>query len=273
MIKTFKKVPNELIIGIILVVCLIFVAIFAPAIASFEPTDLTDHVLHPPSSTYLFGTDGIGRDVFSRVVYGTRSSLLVGITAASISMLIGSLVGSIAGYFGSRLDTVITELLNVFSMVPSLFLIILVVSVFGSSIRNVTLVIGLTSWAGTARIMRAQTKSIKERTFVKAARLIGESDGQIIISHIIPHGISPVLVNAATSVSGAIMSEASLSFIGLGDPDVVSWGQIIASGQKYILNSGWIMFFPGLAIAVTLFAFHMIAEGTNKLLRAEGART
>jgi len=271
--KKFNKVPNELIFGLVVVALLFLLAIFAPKIAPYDPDALLDDTLHPPSRKYFFGTDGIGRDIFSRTVYGTRTSLFVGITAAFISMVIGTVVGSLSGYFGGRLDRVIYEILNVFSMVPSLFLIILVISVFGSNIRNVVFVIGLTSWSGTARIMRAQSKAIKERTFIKAAKLAGKSDLKIITDHIIPHGISPVLSNAAMSVSGAILSEASLSFIGLGDPSAISWGQLINNGRQYVFAGWWVMTFAGLAIAITVFAFHMIGAGVNKMLNPANVRS
>lgn len=264
--KRFKNIPAELIFGIAIVILLFIIAIFAGKIAFYDPDALLDDILNPPSAAYPFGTDGIGRDVFSRTVYGTRTSLFVGITAAFISMVIGTIIGSISGYFGGRLDRVIYEILNVFSMVPTLFLIILVIAVFGSNIRNVVFVIGLTSWSGTARIMRAQSKAIKERTFVKASKVQGKSDVAIIIDHIIPHGISPVLSNAAMSVSSAILSEASLSFIGLGDPSAISWGQLINSGRKYVFSGWWVMTFAGIAIAITVFAFHMIGAGVNKML-------
>lgn len=271
--KQVKKIPKELIFGLVVVGMLFLVAILAPYIAPYDPDALLDDTLSPPSAQYFFGTDGLGRDIFSRVVYGTRTSLFVGITAALISMFIGTLVGSLAGYFGARLDRIIYEILNVFSMVPSLFLIILVISVFGSNIRNVVFVIGLTSWSGTARIMRAQTKAIKERTFVKAAQVVGKSDIRIILDHILPHGLSPVLSNAAMSVSGAILSEASLSFIGLGDPSAISWGQLINNGRQYVFAGWWVMTFAGLAIAITVFAFHMIGSGTNKLLNPVKSRS
>lgn len=271
--KKFKKVPNELIFGLVVVALLFLLAIFAPKIAPYDPDALLDDTLHPPSRKYFFGTDGIGRDIFSRTVYGTRTSLFVGITAAFISMVIGTVVGSLSGYFGGRLDRIIYEILNVFSMVPSLFLIILVISVFGSNIRNVVFVIGLTSWSGTARIMRGQSKAIKERTFIKAAKLAGKSDLKIINDHIIPHGISPVLSNAAMSVSGAILSEASLSFIGLGDPSAISWGQLINNGRQYVFAGWWVMTFAGLAIAITVFAFHMIGAGVNKMLNPANVRS
>lgn len=271
--KRFKNVPKELSFGLIIVGLLFLIAIFAKQIAPYDPKALLDDTLHPPSMKYPFGTDGLGRDIFSRTIYGTRTSLFVGITAAFISMVIGTIVGSLAGYFGGRLDRVIYEILNVFSMVPSLFLIILVIAVFGSNIRNVVFVIGLTSWSGTARIMRAQTKSIKERAFIKSAKVQGKSDLKIIKDHIIPHGISPVLSNAAMSVSGAILSEASLSFIGLGDPSAISWGQLINNGRQYVFAGWWVMTFAGLAIAITVFAFHMIGAGVNKMLNPNKVRS
>ncbi|MDY6066014.1 MAG: ABC transporter permease [Finegoldia sp.] len=266
MIKDKKKIPIELKIGTALVLGLLIVALLAPYITAYPPEQLLPDLLSPPSKAYPFGTDGIGRDVFSMVVYGTRTSLFIGIVTALLSMLIGVAVGSISGFYGGKIDIIISEILNIFSMVPSLFLIILVISVFGSSIRNVVLVIGLTSWPGTARIMRAQTMALKERTFVKAYRVLGQSNANIIFKHLIPHGLSPVLVNLAISVSNAILSESSLAFLGLGDPNVISWGQIINIGKKYILSGWWIMLFPGLAIGITVYAFHLIAEGMDKYL-------
>lgn len=266
MMKKIKKVPFEFKLGLSLIIILVLIAVFSDQIISYSPKKLNDDILHPPSASYYFGTDGIGRDVFSMIITGTKTSLYVGLTAALISMLIGTIVGAIAGYFGGWIDRIIYEILNVFSMVPTLFLIIMVISAFGSSLRNTVIVIGLTSWTGTARLMRGQTKSLKERTFIKAARVSGESDFAILFNHIIPHGISPILVNAALSVSNAILYEASLAFIGLGDPNVISWGQLINNGRTYILSGWWVITFPGLAIVIIVIGFHLLAEGLNKMI-------
>ena len=263
--KRYNLSP-ELKIGFLLLAILIFLAVFGPQIAPYRPGTFTDDLLHPPSRQYLFGTDGLGRDVYSLVLYGTRTSLRIGILAASISMLIGTTIGALSGYYGGVLDKIVSELINIFLMLPTLFLIIMVVAIFGSSIDNVIIVIGVTSWMGTARLMRAQTISLKERTFVRAARVIGEGDFMILIRHIIPNGIFPVLANVTMSISSAILYEASLSFIGLGDPTVVSWGQIIYNGRNYMSSGWWVATCAGLGIVITVFAFHLISEGINRLL-------
>lgn len=256
-----RTIPKPLRNGLILLAIITFIAVLGPSLAPFALDDFNDDMLHPPSSTYLFGTDGIGRDVLSMVLYGARTSLLVGIIAAMISVLIGITLGAISGYYGGFLDRVLNELIHIFLMLPTFFLIIMVIALFGSSIWNVTIVIGLTSWMGTAKIMNAQVKTLKERTYVKAARVIGESDGAILWKYIVPHGIFPVLANVSMSISSAILYEASLSFLGLGDPQMMSWGQIIYIGKQYMGRGWWVATFAGLAIVLTMFSFHQIGEG------------
>lgn len=266
--EKLKKVGKikELKLGLFLLSILILISVFAPKIATHDPKTLNDHVLHPPSKAYYLGTDGLGRDVFSMVVLGARTSLKVGLTAAILSSVIGTLVGAISGYFGGNIDKIISEIINIFLMVPSFFLIIIVVSIYGSSLFNTIVVIGLTSWTGTARLMRAQTISLKERTFIKSAKTIGESDFSIIFKHIIPNGIYPIIADSTLAISSAILMEASLSFLGLGDPNVVSWGKLIAHGKGYLTKGWWITTFAGLCIVFTVLSFHLIAEGINKLM-------
>jgi peptide/nickel transport system permease protein len=270
--KSFQSVLNkinpikELKVGIILLIILILVAIFAPLIATHDPYVLNDDVTAEPSSQYLFGTDGLGRDVFSMVVYGSRTSLKVGIIAAAISSIIGTLIGGIAGYMGGKVDKVISEIINMFLMLPTFFLILIIVAIYGSSLTNVIVVIGLTSWTGTARLMRAQAISLRERTFIKSAKTIGESNMRILFKHIIPNGIFPIIADSTMAVSSAILSEAGLSFLGLGDPNVVSWGQIISHGKGYLPHSWWICTFSGLAIVFTVLSFYLIGEGMNRIL-------
>lgn len=266
--EIFKKIKtiNELKIGLVLLGILITISIFAPKIATHDPRSLNDDLLHPPSREYILGTDGLGRDVFSMVVLGARTSLKVGLTAAILASLIGTFVGAISGYFGGSIDKVISEIINIFLMVPSFFLIVIIVSIYGSSLFNTILVIGLTSWTGTARLMRAQAISLKERTFIKSAKTIGESDFSIIFKHIIPNGIYPIIADSTLAISSAILMEASLSFLGLGDPNVVSWGKLIAHGKGYLVKGWWITTFAGLCIVFTVLSFHLIAEGVNKLM-------
>lgn len=260
----FKDIP-ELRLGCFLLLFLLIIAIFAPVIAPYDPSQLNDDVLVAPSRQYLFGTDDLGRDVFSMVVFGARTSLSIGIVAAVLASVIGISVGALAGYYGGWFDRIVNEIINVFMMIPSFFLIIIVVAIYGSSLTNIILAIGLTSWTGTARMMRSQVLSLKEQTFVKALVTLGESDLNILFRHIIPNGIYPIITDATTSVSSAILYESSLSFLGLGDPTLASWGRIIFNGKGHMLRAGWISTFGGLFLMVTVFAFHLIAEGFNKI--------
>ena len=266
--NTFKKINSikELKIGLILLTFLIIVAIFAPIIATKDPTILNEELLAKPSAQYLFGTDGLGKDVFSMVIYGARTSLRIGVTVAFISFVIGTLVGGISGYIGGKTDKIISEILNMFMMLPTFFLILIIVAIYGSNLNNMILVMALTSWTGTARLMRGQAISLKERVFVKSAKVIGESNIRILFKHIIPNGIFPVIADSTMAISSAILSEAGLSFLGLGDPNVISWGKIIAQGKVYLPSSWWICTFPGVAIVITVISFYLIGEGINSML-------
>ncbi|SHK08456.1 peptide/nickel transport system permease protein [Hathewaya proteolytica DSM 3090] len=257
---------KELFLGLVLLTFMFLVAAFGPMICEKDPGFLYDHMLHPPSRQYLFGTDGVGSDVFTLVIYGSRTSLKIGVSVAIISSVIGTLIGAVSGFFGGIVDKILSELLNMFMMVPSFFLMVLVIAVYGSNLNNMILVMALTSWVGTARLMRGQAMSLRERTFIKSAIVMGESKMRILFKHIIPNGIFPVIVNATMSVSGAILSESGLSFLGLGDPNAVSWGRIIATGKRYLPSSWWICVFPGLAIVLTVIAFYLIGDGMNNLL-------
>lgn len=265
--KLFRR--SEFIVGVGMLTIVIIIAIIAPFITKYDPQTLTDDLLCPPSSEYFFGTDHLGRDVYSMVIYGTRASLVVGITSAVISTIIGVAIGALAGFYGGVFDKVVSEIINIFMMIPTFFLIILSVSYYGSGMKNVVIIIAITSWMGTARMMRAQTMSLKERDFVKSSRVIGESDFSIIFKHIIPNGIFSIIVNATLSISSAILYEASLSFLGLGDDAMISWGQVIYNGKAYLNNAWWITTSAGLFLVFVVFAFHMIAEGINKGLIEE----
>jgi peptide/nickel transport system permease protein len=252
--------------GLIILCLLLIMAAFAPLIATYGPQELTDDMAVPPGKEHLLGTDGLGRDLFSMIVYGTRTSLVIGVTAALISGVIGTVLGGIAGFYRGRTDTVLTELNNVFLMMPTFFLILIVIAFFGSSMLNVMIVIGLTSWVGNARLMRAQAMSLRERTFVLSSFAVGESRTRILFRHIMPNGIFPIIANTTMNISAAILTESSLSFLGLGDPNVVSWGQIVYNGRSYLTNGWWISTFSGLMIVITVLAFYLIGDGLNKVL-------
>jgi len=252
--------------GLFIFFAMVFCALFAGWISPYRAGQMTREILASPSSTHLFGTDHLGRDVFSRVIYGTRTSLLVGFVAAGLSALIGIFVGTVSGYYGGIVDEVISKVIDSFLMIPIFFLILIIVAIFGRNLFYIMLVIGLTTWPSNARIMRAQTLSIKERAFVKIARANGESTIRIIFSRIIPNGMYPVIANSALQIGGAILTEAALSFLGLGDPNVISWGKMISEGKSYMTFAWWIIVFPGIFTILTVIGFSFIGDGLQRAL-------
>lgn len=266
--NSFKviKENKQLKVGCIMLAFLLFIAVFGQLIAPYDPNVLSDDMVVGPGRKYLLGTDGLGRDILSMILYGTRTSLIIGFIAAMIAGIIGTLLGGVAGYFGGVIDAVVGELINIFMMMPTFFLILIVVALFGSGLFNVMVVIGLTTWVGNAKLMRAQAMSLRERTFIKSAEAIGESKITILFKHIIPNGIFPIIANTTMGVSGAILCESSLAFLGLGDPNVISWGQIIQNGKSYLVDGWWICVFSGLVIIFTVITFYLIGDGLNRVL-------
>ena len=255
---------RQLQVGLILFALVLVVVAAAPAIAPYDPYFLGEDLLAAPGTgDHLLGTNNMGRDVFSMIVFGSRTSLAIGIVSALISGIIGTLLGAYAGYFGGKLDKAVSEITNVFLMVPTFFLILIIVALFGSSMVNVMLVIGLTSWPSNARMMRVQAMSLKERTFVKSATAMGESRTRVLFKYIIPNGLFPIVANTTKDVAKAILTEASLSFLGLGDPNVISWGQMIFEGKQFLTNGWWISTFAGLSIMFIVLIFYMIGDGLN----------
>lgn len=260
----YLKVSPRLCWGIIFLGIILLLAVLAPVLAPYSPYYLSDDLLSAPlHDGHLLGTTYMGEDVLSMILYGGRTSLMIGIVAAALSGIIGVLLGAVAGYFGGIADKIITEITNIFLMIPSFFLILIVVAMFGSSMMHVMLIIALTSWPSNARMMRAQVMSLKERTYVKSAQTIGESRGRILFHYIVPNGVYPIVANTTMNVAQAILTEASLSFLGLGDPNVVSWGQMIMIGKSYLVNGWWIALFAGLAIMLVVIVFYMIGDGLN----------
>ncbi len=260
-----KGIP-QLKIGAVMLVILLFLAVFGQIIAPYDPYELSDEMVKAPSAAHLLGTDGLGRDVLSMLIYGARTSLIVGTVAAFISGIIGTLLGGVTGFVGGKVDWICGEFINIFMMMPTFFLILIVVSLFGSGIMNVMIVMGLTSWVGNAKLMRAQAMSIRSRTFVRAAEGLGDSKFSILFRHVIPNGIFPVVANTTMGIASAILTESSLSFLGLGDPNVISWGQIIMSGKSYLVNGWWISTFSGFAIIFTVVTFYLLGDGLNRVL-------
>lgn len=251
------------------VVALLFVvSLLAPLLVPYDPNGINAwQVLSPPSWQHWFGTDELGRDVLSRVIYGARISLKVGFVAVGIAVAIGTLVGLVSGYYSGIVDTALMRFVDIMLCFPAFFLILAVIAIREPSIWNIMIVIGLTGWMGVARLVRAETLSIREMDYVMAARCIGCSNLRIIFRHILPNAISPVLVAATLGVAGAILTESALSFLGIGVlPPTPSWGNILTSGKDYIEFAWWLSLFPGLAILVTVLAYNLLGEGIRDAL-------
>ena len=236
---------NELALsGVLVVGALTIMAIFAPIIAPFNPLAINiEEALLAPSGAHIFGTDHLGRDLFSRIVFGSRISLSIGFVAVGISVLIGLLIGSVAGYYGRRIDTALMRFVDIMLCFPSFFLILAVIAILEPNIMNIMVVIGITSWMGVARLIRAEVLSLKEREFILASKAIGASDLRIIVRHLIPNAIAPVLVSAVLGVAAAVLLESSLSFLGLGvQPPTPSWGNILMEERHPWAHAGGLCF-------------------------------
>lgn len=247
----------------------ILVAVFAPVLSPRPPLQLGAKSFASPSREYLLGTDDLGRDTLSGLIYGARISLIVGLLASTISTVLGLLFGSLAGYFGGRLDAVVMRVTEFFLVTPQFFIILAIVALVGPSIWNIIAVIGLFSWPGTARIVRAETLSWRERDFVTAARAIGTSNAYIIRRHIVPNVLPSVIVVASLAVGRAILLEAGLSFLGLGDPRLVSWGKMLNNAQEFLGRTLRLAIFPGLAIFISVLSINLVGDGINEALNPQ----
>ncbi|MGW8115187.1 ABC transporter permease [Caproicibacterium sp. NSD3] len=257
-------------VGLFTVILLILVAIFAGQIADYNNVAIKQNVairLQAPSTNHWCGTDEFGRDVFVRLVYGTRISLLVGVIAVCIALATGGTLGAIAGYFGGVVDNTIMRVMDIFLSIPILLLAIMIVSALGTSMLNLMIAIGLASMPTFARVVRASVLSVKDQEFVEAAKAIGAKNGHILVHHIIPNCLSPIIVQATLRVATAILSTASLSFIGLGiQPPAPEWGSMLASGRAYIRNAPHIVIIPGLLIMITILALNLLGDGLRDAL-------
>lgn len=252
------------VVGLVILLALLLIALSAGLIAPTSPFALSEEVLLPPSSTHWLGTDDLGRDLFSEVVYGTRVALLVGFGSVLIATVIGVLIGAVAGYVGGWIDDVLMRVTELFQVMPRFFLALIVVALLGSSIWLVVLLLGLTYWTGTARLTRAQVLALRRREYVLAARSLGMRERRILWREILPNALPPVITQAALHVGGAILIEAGLAFLGLGDPNVVSWGGLLNDAQKFVRTAWWLSLFPGLAITLTVLALNVATDGLNE---------
>ncbi|MDD5495899.1 MAG: ABC transporter permease [Candidatus Omnitrophica bacterium] len=254
--------------GLLFIAVILIFAVLAPLIAPYEPAAIdTKNVLSPPSIKHIFGTDTLGRDIFSRIVYGSRISLSIGFIAVGIAVLIGLFFGSVAGYYGGILDSVIMRFVDIMLCFPTLFLILAVIAVLEPSIFNIMAVIGATSWMGVARLVRAEVLTLREREYVLASKVMGARAPWIILRHLIPNAIGPVLVSATLGIGGAILLESSLSFLGIGvQPPTPSWGNILMDGKSTLGVAWWLTIFPGVFILLTVLAYNLLGEGLRDLL-------
>jgi len=265
-------VKNKLaLFGCVVLLIMILSAVFAPILARYDPDDLVDDPLLAPSASHLFGTDELGRDMFSRAVFGARISLSIGVVAVVISLTIGILIGSVAGYFGGFVDSLIMRFVDAMLAFPTIFLILSIQAILNPNIYNVMIVIGATSWMGVSRLVRGEFLSIKQRSYIEAARSIGCSNSRIIFRHILPNAMAPVIVAATLGIAGAILTESALSFLGMGvQPPMSSWGNMLMDASAYMQDAWWIAVFPGLLIFISVLSIYFVGEGIREALNPKG---
>jgi peptide/nickel transport system permease protein len=255
-------------IGLVFLVLIILVALFAPKLAPYDPAKIDLLAVNAPiSSKHWLGTDTIGRDVFSRLLYGSRVSLLVGFSVAAGTVVLGSVIGAVAGYFGGWIDTALMRFIDVMLSFPSLFLNILVLALFGGHFVYLILILVFTSWMGVARLVRGQFLQLREMQYVEAARAIGVPRYQIMFNHLLRNATGPIIVSATLTIGGAMLSEAGLSFLGLGvQPPQTSWGQMLSNSQEYMLVNPEFALYPGLCIFLTVLAINFVGDGIRDAL-------
>ncbi len=254
--------------GLFIVLGMSTAAVLAPLITPYNPNAINvSALLQGPSWAHPLGTDALGRDVLSRMLYGARVSLWVGFIAVGISSAVGILLGLLAGYFGGVIDEIIMRFVDIMLCFPSFFLILAVIAFLEPSLNNIMIVIGLTSWMGVARLVRAETLSLREREFIQAARLCDAGLWRILVVHILPNALPPVLVSATLGVAAAILTESALSFLGLGvQPPTPSWGNMLMEGKNVLEIAPWLSVFPGLSILVTVLGYNLLGESLRDIL-------
>jgi peptide/nickel transport system permease protein len=256
------------VIGAAVVLALMTISLLAPFLSPYDPTTIDVYnVLSPPGKAHWLGTDELGRDLLSRIIWGSRVSLKVGVVAVGIALMIGILVGSVAGFYGGKVDALLMRFVDIMLAFPTFFLILAVIAILEPNIYTIMAVIGVTGWMDVARLVRAEFLSLKERDFVDAGRAIGISNARLIFRHILPNALSPVFVAATFGVAGAILTESGLSFLGLGvQPPDPSWGNILTSGKDNIEIAWWLSLYPGLAILITVLSYNLVGEGLRDAL-------
>ena len=263
--RRYRK--NQLaVIGLAIVICFVAIALLVPFLPLVNPYNISAKAFLPPSVGHPLGTDNLGRDVLSGVLYGSRISLLVGVSATLLSTIIGTLVGSFSGYLGGKVDALLMRTTEMFMVIPSFFLALIIVAIFGASVFQVIVVIGILSWPATARLVRAEFLSLKEQDFVLAARSLGVDEVNIMFGEILPNAASSIVTVVSLQVAQAIIMESSLSFLGLGDPNVMTWGFMLNMAKDYLAFAWWPATFPGLAIVLVVIGLNLCGDGLNEAL-------
>ncbi|MFC4352589.1 ABC transporter permease [Fodinicurvata halophila] len=262
------------VVGLVIIVAVILMAIFAPLIYPDSPWKLVQRPFLPPMEVdgYWFGTDTLGRDIGAGLVHGARVSLLVGLTSTVVALLIGVTLGAFAGYYGGWVDDGVMRFTELFQTVPNFALAIVIVAIMQPSVESVILAIGIVSWPPVARLVRGEFLSLRSREFVQASVVLGQSNARIILTQILPNTMSPVIVMTSLMVATAILLESALSFLGLGDPDVMSWGYMIGAARTVLRQAWWMSFFPGVMILLTVLALNLVGEGLNDAMNPRLAR-
>ncbi|MCM8811767.1 MAG: ABC transporter permease [Candidatus Omnitrophica bacterium] len=266
-----KRCASGMFLGSIMLLSILFgAALFAPQLTGADPREIRlEEALLGPSWQHPFGTDQLGRDVYARMLYGARVSIAVGFVAVGIATLLGVLIGSVSGYLGGWIDTVLMRFTDIMLCFPTLFLILAAIAFLGPSIFNIMAIIGLTGWMGVARLVRAEILTLKEREFVQAARVIGCSHPRIILRHLLPNAMAPVIVSATLGIGSAVLIESALSFLGIGvQPPDPSWGNILAEGKSTLGVAPWLIVIPGIAICWIVLGFNMLGEALRQRWRS-----
>ena len=267
--KNLKKNKMAL-FGLGIIVIILLLAVFADQLANYDQVVIKQNLkmrLKPPSAQHWLGTDEFGRDIFARLIHGARVSLKVGVVAVGIAIVAGGFLGAIAGYYGGKLDNIVMRVMDIFLAVPSILLAIAIVSALGPNLINLMVAISISSIPRYARIVRASVLSIRDQEFVEAAKAIGASDARIILRHIIPNSLAPVIVQGTLGVASAILSTAGLSFIGLGiQPPAPEWGSMLSGGRQYLRYAWWVTTFPGVSIMITILSLNLLGDGLRDAL-------
>ena len=254
------------------IVFLIAVALFGPVLYPGDPLAITEHPMLRPGGEHLFGTDDLGRDVLAELVYGVRVSLFVGCIAAFAATVMGTIIGAVAGYVGGWLDTTVMRIAEFFQVMPTFILAVVIVALMGPGLMRVVAVIALLSWPQTARVARGEVLRVSQLDFVNGVRCLGVPEWRILVGEVMPNAVGPVLALGTLIVGYAILLEASLSFLGLSSPDIVTWGRILSVGQRFLFSAWWLSVFPGLAIFLTVLAFNLLGDALGDILNPRRAR-